>query len=355
MTIERLCVEDVRCLNGVDIELDPEVNYFYGVNGAGKTSLLEGIFLLGRGRSFRTRQTSRLVRHGASGLTVHGTVGGPLGSRPLGIGFSAQGLEVRVDGRAGEGLASLARALPVDVIDPRLHQLIEAGPSERRRFIDAAVFHVEQTYLQRWRTYRRVLGQRNAALKTGRGGTELEVWTEPLVEAGQAVHDSRARYVEGLAARVQALGRRLLNAEIRLEYRPGWRKGLSLAEALVESLDRDRATGYSQVGPHRADLRIHFAAAEVRDAASRGQQKLVAASLVIGQVELLEALTGQRGTLLVDDPAAELDSTSLERLLLEIRGLKAQLVMTGLALDALAPRAGHPVFHVEQGKVSPVL
>ena len=128
-----------------------------------------------------------------------------------------------------------------------------------------------------------------------------------------------------------------------------------MAEALAESAERDRTTGYSQVGPHRADLRIHLEAAEVRDAASRGQQKLVAASLVIGQVELLEALTGQRGTLLVDDPAAELDASSLERLLAEIHRLKAQLVMTGLTLDALAPAAGHPVFHVEQGKVTPVL
>lgn len=355
MAVVRLRIEDVRCLESVDVELGIDRNYFYGANGAGKTSVLESIYLLGRGRSFRTRQIARLVRSGAERLSVFGEVEAEGARHRLGVGFAQGRLEVRIDGAAADGLVSLARAFPVHVIDPKLHRLIEAGPSERRRFLDAGVFHVEQDYLDRWRAYRRLLGQRNAALKTGVGGAELDVWTEPFVAAGDHVHAARGRYVGLLAESVRAFGQSMLGSDVELDYRPGWRKGLTLAEAVAESLDRDRTMGFSQVGPHRADLKIRFQAGEVRDAASRGQQKLVAAALVLGQVGLFETMTGRRGTLLIDDPAAELDAASLDRLLSAVGGLRAQLIMTALELRALRPSAGCPVFHVEQGTVAPMV
>lgn len=355
MTVERLRVEAVRCLERVEIGLDERRNYFFGANGAGKTSLLEAVYLLGRGRSFRTRQTARLVQRGAGGLSVYGELAGSNGVERLGIRFSKGRLEVRINGTPADGLAELAHALPVHVIDPKLHRLIEAGPSERRRYLDAGVFHVEQQYLGRWRAYRRLLGQRNAALQRGCSAAELEAWTGSFVEAGAAVDALRGAYVSELAQRAARLGRALLGAELRIEYRAGWRRGITLAEAVEESVARDRAAGFSQVGPHRADLRIGLSASEVRDCASRGQQKLVAAALVIAQVDLFEVRTGRSGTLLVDDPAAELDTASLDRLMGALDGLAAQLLITGLDAASLSPAAGFPVFHVEQGAVRPVL
>jgi len=355
MTVERLRIEAVRCLEHIEVALDARRNYFFGGNGAGKTSLLEAVYLLGRGRSFRTRQTARLVRVGADALSVYGEVGGDQRAQRLGVRFSSAGLEVRINGQTGAGLADLARALPVHVIDPKLHQLIEAGPSERRRYLDAGVFHVEPRYLELWRAYRRVLGQRNAALQRGCGDEELAAWTAPFVEAGSAVDELRGSYVAELAERALQLGRALLGSELLIAYRTGWRRGVSLGEAVAEATGRDRAAGFSQVGPHRADLKIGLAASEVRDSASRGQQKLVAAALVIAQVALFEARTGRRGTLLVDDPAAELDAVSLGRLLEALDGLEAQLLVTGLDKRTLIPREGFPVFHVERGTVHPVL
>ena len=217
------------------------------------------------------------------------------------------------------------------------------------------MFHVEQAYLAAWRAYRRILGQRNAALKTGQRGAGLEVWTAAFIEAADAVDDARRRYIAGLADSVREVSGRLLGQVIDVEYRAGWRKGIGLAAALEESLQRDLTTGFTQVGPHRADLRIRSEVGEVRDSASRGQQKLVAAALVIGQVREFQRITGERATLLVDDPAAELDSGSLGRLLGEIEGLESQCVLTGLNEELLKPAAGCPVFHVEQGRVQTVL
>lgn len=355
MSLTRFKVDGVRCLRDVDIELGPGRNYVFGPNGAGKTSLLESIHLLGRGRSFRTRRTARLVQRGRDGLTVHGSVDSGGRSRPVGVAFTERKLTVRVDGR-DEGTASLARALPVYVIDPRLHQLIEAGPSERRRFLDWGVFHVEHSYLGLWRQYRRLLGQRNAALKRGATGEQLTAWTTPLIELGERITGLRERYVEGLAADIGMIGGRLLGRDVQVSYFRGWREGLDLAEALREARERERERATTPVGPHRGDLVIRVDGAPARDEVSRGQQKLIVAALVLAQLDRLETAEARRSVLLVDDPAAELDDASLGRLLDEVYARPAQLVVTALSAEALGGAArDFPRFHVEQGRVQAVV
>ncbi|WP_428100592.1 DNA replication/repair protein RecF [Candidatus Rariloculus sp.] len=355
MPLERLQIDSVRCLQAVDVELDPRRNYLFGLNGAGKTSFLESIFLLGRGRSFRTRQTARLVRRGSDGLTVYGEVRSSGRRRRIGVSLGGGELKIRIDGEASLGMSQLAEVMAVHVMGSKLHRLIEAGPSERRRYVDGGVFHVEHGYLEIWRHYRRVLGQRNAALKRGLSGAPLAVWTRPVLAAAEAVHAARQRYTEELSALVEQVGGRLLDRPLRIVYRPGWRQGVSLEQALRESLERDTRTGFTQVGPHRADVDIRMDAGSVRDHASRGQQKLIAAALVLAQVRLFGQRTGRGGLLLVDDPAAELDAESLARLMAELETLATQLFLTGLSDQALRPRKGFPVFHVERGQVEAVV
>lgn len=354
MSLARLKVDGVRCLGGVDIELESERNYVFGPNGAGKTSLLESIHLLGRGRSFRTRQTARLVQRGREGLTVHGSVRGVERTVPVGVGFADHKLTARVDGH-DEGTAGLARALPVYVIDPQLHQLVEAGPSERRRYLDWGVFHVEHSYLSLWRQYRRLLGQRNAALKRGAAGEQLAAWTEPLVELGERITAMRERYVAGLTPDVAAMGARLLGRDVQVSYFRGWREGVDLAEALAEARERERERGTTPVGPHRADLVIRIDGERARDEVSRGQQKLIVGALVLAQVDRLGGTEAHRSVLLVDDPAAELDGGSLGRLMEEVYARPVQLVVTALSAEALGGAADFPRFHVEQGRVRAVV
>ncbi|MGW8367914.1 MAG: DNA replication/repair protein RecF [Gammaproteobacteria bacterium] len=211
MTLKRLRIDAVRCLTHVDVELDRRRNYLFGANGAGKTSFLEAIYLLGRGRSFRLRQTARLVQRGREELSVFGETEAVNRMRHrLGIAFRSGRLHAQLDGETPGSQAEMLRVLPVHVIDPRLHQLVEAGPSERRRYIDSGVFHVEHRFLSDWRQYRRTLGQRNAALKARVGRDELEAWTESLLVAGNAVHRARRVYLERLGALVHSVGERLV-------------------------------------------------------------------------------------------------------------------------------------------------
>src|SRR5690606_18398181 len=156
----------------------------FGPNGAGKTSLLEACFLVGRGRSFRTRQTRKLIQHGRSSLSVTVDHRSAEGVRRIGLKVDPEGLSYRIDRQKAASITDVARILAVDVIDPSIHRLIEGGPSERRRFIDWGVFHVEHTYLELWKRYRRILGQRNAALKARMSRAGLEPWTRALTETG---------------------------------------------------------------------------------------------------------------------------------------------------------------------------
>ena len=351
MPLSRVRITTLRCLREAELALHARRNYIYGPNGAGKTSLLEGMFVLGRGRSFRTRQMRRLVRHGEDGFAVFGEVDVDGADRRLGVAYRAGRLEKKIDGQPAVGMAQLASLLPVHAIDPSMHAIVEGGPSERRRFLDWGVFHVEPGYLDAWKSYRRVLSQRNAALKRSAANAELRPWSSALAEAGVVVDASRQRYLERLAPLVSELGRRLLDRPLDLEYRRGWVGEQRLDDALTAAEPRDRQAGTTEAGPHRADLVLRLDERRVQDEASRGQQKLTAAALILGQVAVESAERPRRSVLLVDDPAAELDARSLERLLAAIAGLPAQLVFTALTPNHLVPEAGFPTFHVERGEV----
>jgi DNA replication and repair protein RecF len=350
--LDRVRIGNFRCIEEAELRLGSGFNYIFGPNGAGKTSILEAIFVLGRGRSFRTRQGKRLIRHGKEALTVYGEVSVGAGRHRAGVRLGSAGLESQVDGERGGGVAELARTLPTHVIEPNSHELIEGAPSRRRRFLDWGVFHVEPGFLDAWRRFRRALSQRNAALKSGQ---DTAAWDQAFIEAGEAVDSARSRYFQTLDGAVVGIGEALTGRRIALSYRSGWASGSSLTEALRGSAARDRGIGATQVGPHRADLGISMDDRGVREEASRGQQKLVAAALIIAQVTVFAQLRGDGGILLVDDPAAELDLEAFDRLGGVLRTLPAQLVLTGLSMAALPPTEGAPVFHVERGQVSSVV
>jgi len=271
--------------------------------------------------------------------------------RRLGAAFADRRLERRVDGAPASG-AAVTEILAVQAIGPDSHRLIEGGPSERRRFLDWGVFHVEHSYLEAWQRYRRVLGQRNATLQRGgEAAAELRVWTQSLAEAGEQIDQFRQAYVGRLANYVSGHAQALLGQELSVEYRRGWRADLDLAAALDASTVRDRSLGHTEPGPHRADLVLQMAGHRVQDEASRGKQKLAAAALVLAQESVVSASAAARGVLLVDDPAAELDRAAFERLLERLQEIHSQLFFTGLAPLEANKYAATAVFHVERGQV----
>jgi DNA replication and repair protein RecF len=348
-------VEDLRCLRHADLRIDSDLTLISGPNAAGKTSLLEAIFFLGRGHSFRTRNIDRVIRTGANALTVIGHVATDY--RPVVVGLRAtrDSTEAHISGQSVESLADLATTFPVQAIDPNLHKLVEEGPGGRRRAMDWGVFHVERTFVSNWQRYQRALRQRNAALRSGQIVAAIRAWDSELVVAGSLLSDARNRYVSQLQPVMQRVGRELIGVDVSVALSRGWPSDQTLDEALVTSSSQDMKIRATTVGPHRADMRLRVDGFLARDRVSRGQQKLLAATLIIAQLTQLRTIGNRPGTLLLDDPAAELDGLRLERLMHQVKLLGAQVIAT--ATSSSIPGLGNPtaVFHVEQGVVAPML
>jgi DNA replication and repair protein RecF len=353
MSLRRVQVTDFRCLHSAVLDLDPRFTLISGPNGSGKTSVLEAIYVLGRGRSFRTRRLEHLIRQGASHFVVFGEVDAGDRRIPVGVEGSASGIRARIAGVAAGSLAELALALPVQIIDPEVHGLIEDGPNRRRRFVDWGVFHGKQSFVGDWQRYRQALKQRNAALKSGQPAAAVSAWDRDLLQYGELLTSARLDYVAQLSPHAEAIGRNLLGMDLALGYRPGWPKDISFAESLHHSRSHDQASGVTQVGPHRADLSIRLNGLPVKDRISRGQQKLLAAALLIAQLKLFPESAAVQPSLLLDDPAAELDDDRLSGLIREVASHSVQLVVTTLHSEFSAFGAPGRRFRVEAGNVEP--
>jgi DNA replication and repair protein RecF len=342
-------VSNFRCLQNAELEFSPGFNLVVGPNASGKTSLLESLAYLGRGKSFRGASTANLVRHGETEFVLFGRVDGAGREHSVGVRNSRAGLEVRVDGDSDGGAAALAAALPLQIIDPDVHNLVAGGPDQRRRYLDWVAFHVEPEHLSSWRRFRRVLKQRNAALKAKAAPAAIHSWNRELVSVGSALDSSRRRALATVGDSLSEYAQRLLGTELGFEYQQGWKKDISLDAALEEGLERDLVMGATQHGPHRADLRVCYDERVARKLVSRGQQKLLASAMILAATETAQTALERPLLLLLDDPAAELDSESLRRLMAAVGDLGSQVIATSLDPGVLTSPPGATVFHVEQG------
>ncbi|MGA2562231.1 MAG: DNA replication/repair protein RecF [Steroidobacteraceae bacterium] len=348
MSLAELRLEDLRCLHSAELQLDARLNLISGDNGSGKTSLLEAIYLLGRGRSFRTRHTEQLIRRTARRLWVHGhTRSEPRHDIALELDREF-GAQIRLDHRVVSSRVELSEAFPVLVIDPGIHRLIEEGPAQRRRWLDWAVFHVEPGFLRQWQDYARALRQRNAALQSGADATP---WEGALVAFGEALTAARTRFIAALQPHWAATTQQLDAVQASLGFVQGWSRERSLAEALRMQAQRDRERGATLVGPHRFDVQLRLDGRAAREVISRGQQKILGVAMALSMARYLSSAAGQPPTLLLDDPAAELDTAHTQALLQTVLGLGTQLVVTTLRADDTVLGVPDAVFHVERGSV----
>ncbi len=303
MALRSLALHNFRLFRELRLQLEEAWTWIVGPNGSGKTSILEAIYLLSRGRSFRTSNLRELIRWGAEQLAVSGE-----SDLQLAVLLSARERHLKVGGKRVRRRAELARYLAVQLIAPPLYELLCGSPSERRRFLDWGLFYGQPGYLEVWRSYRRVLRQRNAALK--RRERTLPLWNRAFLEKAIIINEYRRCYLERfsaeLAREIERLG---FKGELEARYLQGWPHHLSLEEALERDRKRDLERGYTHSGPHRGDFFLLLDGRPVAGQLSRGQMKLWTSCMAVVQA----SLPGRSATLLIDDLAAELDPDLQER------------------------------------------
>jgi DNA replication and repair protein RecF len=356
---EQLRLENLRNIAVLELEPGPGLNVFLGANGAGKTSILEGAYLLSHAQSFRTGLTDSLIRSGSSHLAVSARLQRAKGAIRLGLARDASSWQARLNGGAVPTLGAALAECAVICFEPGSHALVSGSSSERRRFLDWGVFHVEPDFLSKSRTYNRVLRQRNLALKQAAGDAEIDAWDAELDAATTPIVRARESYFSQFAAELSVVLNLLLPelGASTIEWTCGWPANLALTDALAQSRGRDRQRGHTTRGAHRADWSARFAGAPLREHLSRGQEKLCALACVLAQARVHAAAKGEWPIIALDDLASELDSQHQELVVNLLSAASAQVLISGVEQPTCLRhiQAALRMFHVEHGRVRGLL
>lgn len=358
MSLLKLSVNNLRNLKDVEIRPSPGFNLIVGPNASGKTSLLEAIYLLGFAKSFRTSNPKKIINNEQDELTVFGQISQESDRViPVAIRRSRKELQIKLDNRMLRKRSELSLNLPLQIINPESHRILEQGPKFRRHYLDWGVFHVEHRFLQAWKDYFHILKQRNAALRHFVTDGIVRAWDEGLIEKADVINHYRCGYLQQLAPIFEKIGHEVFDLDaLSIGYRPGWTKEQSYSDALNLSLERDKASGYTHCGPHRSDIAIKIAGQPALEFASRGQQKLIITALKLAQVALLKERSGKSCPVLVDDLASELDEENRAKLLQALDNLGTQvfITLTEESLVDMDEIRDKKMFHVKQGTIKEV-
>jgi DNA replication and repair protein RecF len=354
---QELTVRRFRNLKDTTLKAGPEGALLIGANGEGKTSLLEAIYFPVLFRSLRGASDQEIVRFGEPGFHVGLRFEAREQSHHAAVTYRAAGRKKEhvLDGEPlrrladGAGIWMAVAFLPEDV-------RLASGPAAGRRlFLDRTLALADRGYFTALATYRHALGQRNAALRSGRIDL-ARAFDAPLSRSGARVIAGRLTWVEqsqaGFRGELVALGEP--RSAVELSY--AGPAELADAEAWPAALDaaaaRDLARGATTVGPHRDDLQLCLEGHGFREFGSTGQQRSAAIALKLLELETLRRAAGEAPALLLDDVFAELDQERQERLATRLRKVgQAQVFITSPRADELGPGMELPVWRVGEGEV----
>lgn len=356
--LTQLSISNLRNITELNFTPCSGINLIVGDNGSGKTTLLEAIHLLALGRSFRTRALKNIVQFSQQRSLILAKMPNDI---PIGLEYSlTSGLKIRLNSAPVNKLSELVTHLPLQFIPANCHQIFEQGPRYRRQLLDWGLFHVEQQFNYHWQSYKKIVQQRNSALRQRKNNDEIRLWDQQCVLHGETITNYRINYLEQLLEQFTHVFTRLcpeLNqSEFTIKYKNGWLKGSSLQQTLIDGLERDKQLLYTKYGSHAADWIIRINDGEPAEILSRGQQKLYFIALSLAQTTITNKAGGadkSGSLLLIDDLSSELDNHHQLLVLQALSQSPAQcfITTTDQSLSGRIKEGDHRVFHVKHGRL----
>ena len=376
MPLELLKIHHGRNLKEYTLTPHAHFNIIYGSNGVGKTTILESIYLLLRARTFRSNKFKSFINYNENTCTVFSKFSSLNDNEfeesfTIGISRSKDLSQpiIHLNSKKINSLSSITKLVVLGLITPESFTLLDAGPSIRRKFIDWGVFHVEHSFLSDWRSYKKILNNRNNVLSKSSNyykmnnklsSQQLELincWNPQLIELNNKLNEYRSRQVLNITLYFNeylSLFSSSLSEQISLTYYRGWSKELNYAEYLETKLNEDVSAGFTRYGTHRCELRISINKNLAKDILSRGQKKIVIICLILAQFRYLIENNNMRNhnLLLLDDIDSELDSTNLEILFAILATLDCQVIATTTnnSRFSFLKGAEHKMFHVKHNE-----
>lgn len=362
MIIKRFRARSFRNIDSCDIEFHPGVNLLHGRNAQGKTNAMEGIYFFSRGRSFRGRDDSELMRMGSEGFRIAIEYEDATGEQSLEYAHYGKERQRKKNGYKISRVSEMIGSFRAVLFYPDNLGLVKDGPEERRAFINVAAASAYPAYVKYYADYKKALENRNCILKLASKGFyydegELYSWSASMAEYASFIYEARREYLEKLSV----YSRKILldisegKEELSLEYKCDIPDGLSSREAirgeylklLTENTGREIAAGITLFGPHRDDIEIKIGSVSARSFASQGQQRSIVLALKLGEGEVCRDITGEYPVFIFDDVLSELDEKRREYVL--SGGGERQIIITSCESEEYSKYADREI-DVSDGK-----
>lgn len=362
--LKKINIHHIRNLSQVTVDLSA-CTLFVGENGSGKTSILESIYLLSRGKTFRHHQPKHYITQGQDTCTVWACNNN---DKSFAIAKHKDATTVlKIGGITAQNQATITKQLPCLLIEPASMHILDEGATSRRQLLDWLCFHTDPAFYTAWQDYQKLLKQRNALLKANAHPSQFGAWDTLLSKHAHALHQSRlgvfAKWQDEFGKALTALLPKRCDT-LQLSYYAGYDTTTPLKDTLQNRLIADKELGYTRIGGHRADIGIHLQTKDKKEPAthvlSRGEKKLLITALKIAGLPLLCQTTLATPIILIDDIDSELDDNACLSLLQAVLALPCQVFVTSLntktadTLQTLLPKDALGLFKIQQGTVCPL-
>lgn len=363
MKIVKLELNNFRNYDNLTLNLSPKLNIFIGENASGKTNLLESVYYLGVGKSFKTSKDKELVRWGETSAYLKIEIEKKYRTNTIEMLLDEKGQKkIIVNKIPITKIGELIGVLKVVLFSPEEMKFIKETPLERRRFMDISLSQQDKNYYYNLVQYNKILGQRNKLLKDyyGSSGIEnmLEIWDRELSKKAVIIAEKREKFLEDLeviaSKKMQELTAGKEDIKLFYETRVNSKSESPIEDflkVLSEDREKDTKLTYTSSGVHRDDLRIEVNGVDVRKFGSQGQQRSTALALKLAEIDLFYQKTGESPILLLDDVLSELDKGRREKLI-EIAS-KEQTIITATEFneDVCAEKT---IFNVSKGIITKI-
>ena len=351
MYIEKIKLNNFRNYENLEINLNKNLNIFYGDNAQGKTNILEAIFLCSLGKSFRTNKEKEMIRFNNEKSLIEVFYQKKDRDGKIKIELSEK-KQISLNGIKIKKLSELLGNINTVIFTPEDINILKDGPQRRRRFLDLMIGQLRPNYVYNLNSYLKIIEQRNNYLRQIREEHKpeemLEIWDEKLAEYSEKIYIYRKEFIEKIINKINQIHSKITNEKeiIKIEYISNCEKKENYLKLLKERRKLDIIKGFTTKGVHRDDFMIYINGKEVNIYGSQGQNRTVILSLKLAELNVIYDEIGEYPILLLDDFMSELDENRRRNFLNNIKN--TQVILTGTEKIDL-PNLEYNLFNVKKG------